>query len=220
VAWYSIIQSDFQAIKNMVQQKEFDPFILENYRERKTSRLEFLRTLLLHPYSGLIEYFEKACDFPNFLANVLIKDTSKFELILKVVPSGFARFNHSYPLRNEAIAFLREIKSARGHCMSFFEAVKREIQAGEVITFEGQLVRTRADRCFRRTSMRLLTILSTEHDIFELNEEIVASEALRLLKQEALNDWEDFQLLRGTWDRVSLTGRGVLEKVKELYESI
>jgi hypothetical protein len=68
--------------------------------------------------------------------------------------------------------------------------------------------------------MRLLTILSTEQDIFELNEEIVGSEALRVLKQEALNDWEDFQLLRGTWDRVSLTGRGVLEKVKELYDSI
>jgi hypothetical protein len=66
--------------------------------------------------------------------------------------------------------------------------------------------------------MNLLNVLCTEGDLFPMNSAIVTSDALRLLKEEALNDWEEFQRQRGSWSNVQMTGKSVLERVKELYD--
>jgi hypothetical protein len=219
IHWFNILREYLGRLKEMIAKQDIPQQVLVEYSAKRRERLDFLRALLHHPSRQILSELRAHTDFCSYLVNSMLKDTSKFEMILKVVPSDFAKFNHSFPLRNEGITFLKEILNCRANCDSFFHQVAKVIRESNVLANEAKLIKHRSsDRTFRRTSMNLLNVLCTEGDLFQMNSAIVTSDALRLLKEEALNDWEEFQRQRGSWSNVQMTGKSVLERVKGLYD--
>jgi hypothetical protein len=219
ILWYALLRDYFAGVKAEIARDDIRRETMEEFGTKRRERLDFLRAMLTHPCKRVITELRVQSDFPQFLVNGLLKDASKFQLVLKAVPSQFARFNHSFPLRMEGILILRELRRLRMHCESFFQAVAKAVRDSDLLEHEARLIRARAaDRAFRRTSVQMLNVLSSEGDIFELNARIVLSPALRLLKEEALNDWEAFQVMRGTWDRMMLSGKAVLDHIRQLYD--
>jgi hypothetical protein len=130
----------------------------------------------------------------------MLPDTSKFEIKLRALPPLFARFNRTFPIRNEGLAFLAEIVNNRDLCSTIFYGLGRLVESVSLFAREREtLTRVGNDPDFRRGTVRLLTILNEMPPKFCLWDMICRSELLIALKDEELNDWDNFQMLRNAW---------------------
>lgn len=219
--WVDLIQRDFAEVKKIATTREGDYETLDLYSFKRWQRLAFLKAIICHPNNVMLTELTVHTPFVDFLVNNLLADASKFDITMKIVPNSFVKYNHTYPMRSEATNFIRAILRNRIHCESMFFIISQQLKTSDILAREARLVKKKKERDFRRTSVRILNLLSTKNDAFKINEMIVKSEILAILKEEALNDWENYQMLRNTWDLDSMRARNqVINKIKYLYESL
>ena len=220
ILWFRHCVDEHIRIRKAMQSKSHDAVFLENYRGQRLQRIQLWSALLSHPNRGLLTQFEMTYDFPSYLVNTLLKDTTKIDISVRVIPASFSRFNHTYLLKSEGMSFLAQIFENRSKCPSLFGRIVRCLHDSCYLEFEANEVRAGKDREYRKTLMRLLDLMTTEDDVFKMNEKIAQSQVLRLLKDEALNDWEEFQMVRKSWDMVFVTNHyEAYAKARELYRS-
>lgn len=218
--WFNQISAKFLEIKKMISSKVVDMNILQQYKDERIQRLRFLKVVLSHPDHGLNVDFVTLCNFPSLIVNTLLFDNSKFEIKYRVVPTSFGKYNYTYPLRNEAIDYLREIIKYRPNCHILFTVLATTLKESNALQKEADMLKKINDSDFRRSSVRLLRLLSNKDDVFGLNQDIVKSEALKILKEISLYDWENVEMRRGIMDLASMKkNSAILGDIRTLYDS-
>jgi hypothetical protein len=148
--------------------------------------------------AGFREVLDTKCDYAKFILVELLHDPSRFEINLKVVPSEFAKFNRTFAIRNEAITFIREIVRNRNVCGPTFALLAKQVKSLWVFSREAKMLGMIPDWGFRKSVIRLLNILDESMGVSDI---VRKSELLMALKDEELNDWENFSILRNAWPR-------------------
>lgn len=218
--WFIKISSKYKEIKKMISTKIVDMNILQEYKDGRIQRLKFLKAVLSHPDHGLNVDFVTQCNFPSLIINSLLFDDSKFEIKHRVVPPSFVKYNYTFPLRNEAIDFLREIIKYRPNCHLLFTVLQSTLKDSNALLKEAQMLKKINDADFRKSSVRLLRVLSNKEDVFGLNQEIVKCEALKILKEISLYNWENVEMRRGIMDLANMKkNSAVLGDIRTLYDS-
>jgi hypothetical protein len=140
------------------------------------------------PFKKMVE----RCDFPNFIFAEMLHDASKFEVKLKATPPSFVKYNRTFPIRNEALNFIGEIVANKSHALQVFYGLGTTVKSLAVFARESEMVPRVDDPDYRRGAMRLLRLLNDLPPNFRIYEIICKSELLIALRDEELNDWENF----------------------------
>lgn len=218
--WFDRIQKDIETIKQICIEKVADSSILQNYKDERDKRLRFFRSVLLHIDHGLNVEFVTLCNFPALIINSFLADSSKFEIKVNVVPASFAKYNHTFPLRSEGMDYIREISKYKANCHLLFHVLATSLKDSHILEKEAIMLRKVKDYDFRRTSIRLLRLLNDKNDSYNLNKDILQSEALKLLKEIALYDWENVEIRRGVMNLENMKqNTEVLSDIRMLYDS-
>jgi len=219
--WNQYLQSFIKHTKTLSRARSVPDSFLVDYPRERSNRMNLLRSLLDHPDTRLSSLLSVQCDFANLVINEMLVSTEMFEIKFKVVPSEFVKYNRRYLIRNEAISFLRIVLSRRIRADSLFSSFSGYFMHKNILLKEAKLLKNVNEKGFRLTTIRLLNTLASHDDAFGINEIILKSDILMALKEESLNDWENFQMLQNAWDtQKRRDNTGILEKVRCLYDSL
>jgi hypothetical protein len=199
--WKNVIRRQYAEIRSFCANRK-DEGLLRRYHIERAQRFRLFRAILKQPFPKFKRLVEIKCDFPCFIMTEMLHDTNCFQIKFRIVPPEFERFNRTFPIRNEALHFLHEIIRLRASCESVFYLLGSEIKTSGVLAKEAEMVMKVNDPDYRRGAIRLLNILNESGPVLKIYETIKRSELLMALRDEELNDWENFQMLRNAWAEI------------------
>ncbi|OHT09582.1 IQ calmodulin-binding motif family protein [Tritrichomonas foetus] len=218
--WYEQIHRSYDQIQEMINRKSIDLILLDRYKNDRKQRLRFLKTLITHPDNGISVDFITQCNFASYLLNEMLFNDSKFEIKLKVVPETFSKYNNTYPIRSEGIIFLRTILNNKAKCNMMFRVLTTKMHECDILKRENELLERIDDFDFRKSSVQLFKVLNDPNDSFQINEALLKSNALRKLKEIALDNWEDIEMRRGVLNLdVMKKNSEAFSDIQSLYDS-
>lgn len=217
--WLNQTKREYEEIQKMIKSRAYDTLIIENYAAKRSERTEFLKLIIKHNDKKLIQVLEKN-DFASFITFHMLPDVNKFEINLRVVPPSFAKYNRTYPIRSEALTFIKMIAENRTQCMTLFYYIVQQIKHAGILSKEAELVTKIADPAFRKTSIHLLNILDQADAPFKLSQTIMKSELLMAMKDEEINDWENFEIMRKAWRQIQPKSIDHTKRVRPIYDVI
>ena len=217
-SFIQICNKKYDEIETIANKRIVDMDFVSNYADDRKWRIDMLKAILKNRDKRIANTMETEA---HFIENLLkwLQNPSKVEINLRIVPPSFARFNRTYQIRSEAITFIQIITKQRSPSDLIFLHLSNQIRHNNLFMKEADLLRRIADPNYRKTCVRLLSILSEAEDEFHLNEIIVNSDVLMELKNETLYDWENFQMLKDAWGKRVDAGKGIYGRVYCLYDS-
>lgn len=216
--WIDLLKIEYKEIREMIQKHNLSQSIILNYGEDRYDRLNMLSAILKTPDPKLTAFFEMNKSVINLILKNMLPDVNKFNITMKVVPAQFARYNKTYPIRSEALAFIQKIIQERTRNPTFFYYFSKELKQTGVLENEADLLMKVADEEFRRTTIRLLNILDGRDSPFNVSNLILKNRLLMNLKDEELNDWDNFQILRNAFSLDEKPPR--IKRLRPLYDSV
>ncbi|OHS96460.1 IQ calmodulin-binding motif family protein [Tritrichomonas foetus] len=215
--WIENIKIEYNEIKQMIEKRSIIQSIVDNYAESRKRRINMLHSILTTRDSKLTVFFEHT-SFLNLLFQELLPDVHKFDINMKVLPQHFAEYNRTYPIRSESILFIRDIIINRSKNAPLFYYFSQIMRLKGILERESELVMKIADPVFRKTTIKLLNVLDDRDSPFEVSKHVLKNRLLLNLKEEDLNDWDNFEILRSAFAQDSK--KESIKRVRPLYDSL
>lgn len=215
--WFENIQIEYKEIREMIQKHTIPPSFFLTYPDDRKDRSKVFSSILKTQDSKLTAFFEQQKTFLHFLLKDMLPDINKFNITTRIIPSKFEKYKQVFPIRSEALNFIDKIIRFRARNTNLFYFFSQIFKHKGILETESQLVMKIADSDFRKTSIKLLNILNQRDSPFQVMTIVLKNSLLMNLKDEELNDWENFQLLRNAFALESKPKK--TKRVRPLYDS-
>lgn len=215
--WIENVKFEYNEIRDMINKHTIPPAFINEYPDNRKSRTKMLSSILKTHDKKLTNLFSQQKSFLQFVLKDMLPDINKLNITTRLIPTRFEKYKHAFPIRSEALIFIHKIIKERARNVTLFYFFSNILKQKGVLEKEAELVMKVADPDFRRTSIRLLNILNEKDSPFQVISIVLKNTLLMNLKDEELNDWENFQLLRNAFAFGSKPPR--IKRIRPLYDS-
>lgn len=215
--WIENIKIEYNEIREMIEKHSIPPSFFLSYPDDRKNRSKMFSSILKTPDPKLTSFFEQQKHFLHFVLKEMLPDINKFNITTRIIPSNFEKYKQIYPIRSEALIFIHKIIRQRARNSNLFYFFSQILKHKGILEEEAKLVMKIADPDFRKTSIKLLNILNERDSPFQVISVVLKNSLLMNLKDEELNDWENFQLLRNAFSLG--TKKPKIKRLRPLYDS-
>jgi len=176
------LQLQYEALKKYINHQ-----VYINYPIQNNIRLHLFKYLLYSSSEKLKSQFLKSRFIERMVADY-VKNLQQFKTKFDQIDLKFLAFKNCYPLRNEAIEFIREILENKEAALVLYTEIVQRINMHLLVFHECQILEayeTKSDY-FIQTSLLLLTIITKEIPEIGENDERVRTVIREVLQRRPI----------------------------------